>query len=53
MKAFLASLLAILVISIGAHYALEAFDTSAAATFSDPESVRLDPDEEEGSGSEE
>jgi len=53
MKAFLASLLAILVISVGAAYALNSFDTSAAATYSEPGSVRLGSGEEEGSGSEE
>ncbi len=46
MKAFLSSLLAIVVISVGAFYVLQSFDTSVAKTYSDSSTVRLDPDEE-------
>jgi len=43
MKAFLCSLLAIVVISAGAFAVLDSFDSSAAYTYSDRQSVRLDP----------
>ncbi len=46
MKAFLCSLLAIVVISVGAYFALHSFDTSVAYTYSDHQSVRLGPGEE-------
>ncbi|MEQ8653216.1 MAG: hypothetical protein RIC87_12195 [Kiloniellales bacterium] len=46
MKAFLTSILAIVVISLGAFYVLQSFDTSVAVTYSDSATVRLDPDEE-------
>ncbi|MBC6405291.1 MAG: hypothetical protein GDA41_06120 [Rhodospirillales bacterium] len=42
MKAFLCSLLAIVVISAGAFAVLDSFDSSAAYTYSDRQSVRLD-----------
>lgn len=46
MKAILTSVLAIVVISLGAFFVLQSFDTSVAKTFSDGSTVRLDPDEE-------
>ncbi len=46
MKAFLCSLLAIVVVSVGAYFVLHSFDTSVAWTYSDHSTVRLDPSEE-------
>ncbi|MBC6416360.1 MAG: hypothetical protein GDA47_00815 [Rhodospirillales bacterium] len=48
MKAFLCSLLAIVMISAGAFAVLDSFDTSAAYTYSDRQSVRLGPGGEAG-----
>lgn len=42
MKAFLAAIIAILVITIGAEFAFQTFDRSAATVYQAPDSVRLD-----------